>query len=41
MQASSAEGQGIWVADPQNPAIKPQRWPNTSILHVPSNPTAL
>ncbi|HEX2751097.1 MAG TPA: alpha/beta hydrolase-fold protein, partial [Verrucomicrobiales bacterium] len=26
--------------DTQNSAIKPQRWPSTSILHVPSNPPA-
>ncbi len=31
---------GITVIDPQNPWIKPQRWPNTSILHVPSTPPA-
>ncbi len=31
---------GISVIDPQNPMIKPQRWPNTSILHVPANPPA-
>jgi len=31
---------GITVIDPQNPMIKPQRWPNTSILHVPANPPA-
>lgn len=31
---------GLTTIDPQNPAIKPQRWPNTSILHVPSNPPA-
>lgn len=31
---------GLTVIDPQNPAIKPQRWPNTSILHVPANPPA-
>ncbi|MBL9166448.1 MAG: hypothetical protein JNN07_01765 [Verrucomicrobiales bacterium] len=31
---------GLSVIDPQNPAIKPQRWPNTSILHVPSVPAA-
>jgi enterochelin esterase-like enzyme len=29
---------GLAVIDPQNPAVKPQRWPNTSILHVPANP---
>jgi len=32
---------GLTVMDPQNSAIKPQRWPNTSILHVPSSPPAL
>lgn len=31
---------GIALIDPQNPWVKPQRWPNTSILHVPSNPPA-
>lgn len=31
---------GLAVIDPQNPAVKPQRWPNTSILHVPSDPPA-
>jgi enterochelin esterase family protein len=31
---------GLSVIDSQNPAIKPQRWPNTSILHVPSTPAA-
>lgn len=31
---------GFAVIDPQNPAVKPQRWPNTSILHVPANPPA-
>lgn len=31
---------GVSVIDPQNPAIKPQRWPGSSILHVPSNPPA-
>ncbi len=31
---------GLTVIDSQNPLIKPQRWPNTSILHVPSNPPA-
>ena len=29
---------GLSVIDPQNPMVKPQRWPNVSILHVPSNP---
>ncbi len=32
---------GIRMIDPSNVAIKPQRSPNTSILHVPSNPPAL
>jgi enterochelin esterase-like enzyme len=32
---------GLSVIDPQNSAIKPQRWPNTSILHVPASPPAL
>ena len=31
---------GLAMIDSQNPAIKPQRWPNTSILHVPSTPPA-
>lgn len=31
---------GLAMIDSQNPAIKPQRWPNTSILLVPSNPPA-
>lgn len=31
---------GLAMIDAQNPAIKPQRWPNTSILHVPSTPPA-
>lgn len=31
---------GLSVIDPQNSMIKPQRWPNTSILHVPANPPA-
>ena len=29
---------GISIIDPSNPAVKPQRNPNTSILHVPGNP---
>ncbi len=29
------------VLDPRNDAVKPQRWPGTSILHVPSEPPAL
>jgi enterochelin esterase family protein len=32
---------GLNVIDPANPAIKPQREPQKSILHVPSNPPAL
>ena len=31
---------GLSVMDAQNAAIKPQRWPGSSILHVPSNPPA-
>lgn len=31
---------GLAVIDPQNALVKPQRWPNTSILHVPANPPA-
>jgi enterochelin esterase-like enzyme len=31
---------GLAVIDPQNSWVKPQRWPNTSILHVPSTPPA-
>src|SRR6185436_12826155 len=31
---------GLSVIDPQNSAIKPQRWPGSSILHVPSTPPA-
>ncbi len=31
---------GLNVIDPQNSALKPQRWPGSSILHVPSNPSA-
>ena len=31
---------GISVIDPQNSMIKPQRWPGSSILHVPSSPPA-
>jgi len=31
---------GLNVIDPQNSAIKPQRWPGSSILHVPANPPA-
>ncbi|MEM7387441.1 MAG: alpha/beta hydrolase-fold protein, partial [Verrucomicrobiota bacterium] len=29
------------VIDPRNREVKPQRWPGTSILHIPSNPPAL
>jgi enterochelin esterase family protein len=29
---------GLSVIDPQNPAVKPQRWPGVSILHVPAKP---
>jgi enterochelin esterase-like enzyme len=32
---------GLSVIDAQNPAIKPQRWPGTSILHLPATPPAL
>ncbi len=32
---------GLNVLDPLNPAIKPQREPQKSILHVPANPPAL
>ncbi|NBV87375.1 MAG: hypothetical protein EBS01_14190 [Verrucomicrobia bacterium] len=31
---------GLSLPDGQNPALKPQRAPGTSILHVPSNPPA-
>lgn len=31
---------GLAMVDPQNGDIKPQRWPNSSILHVPSSPPA-
>jgi len=31
---------GLSVIDPQNPAVKPQRWPGVSILHVPDSPPA-
>jgi enterochelin esterase family protein len=31
---------GLSVMDPQNSAIKPQRWPGASILQVPSKPPA-
>jgi enterochelin esterase family protein len=29
---------GLGVIDPQNSAIKPQRWPGSSILHIPASP---
>ena len=31
---------GLNVIDPQNSAVKPQRWPGVSILHVPASPPA-
>lgn len=31
---------GLGVMDPQNSAIKPQRWPGSSILHIPAHPPA-
>lgn len=31
---------GLDVIDPQNAAVKPQRWPGSSILHVPATPLA-
>ena len=31
---------GLNVIDPQNSALKPQRWPGSSILHIPANPPA-
>ncbi|MCW5557542.1 MAG: esterase, partial [Verrucomicrobiae bacterium] len=31
---------GLAVVDPGNSAVKPQRWPGTSILHIPSSPPA-
>ena len=31
---------GAQVIDPENPAIKPQRSPRSSILHIPSEPAA-
>ena len=31
---------GLNVLDPQNSMIKPQRWPGSSILHVPAHPPA-
>ena len=32
---------GLTVIDPRNGMIKPQRWPGTSILHIPADPPAL
>lgn len=31
---------GLNIIDGRNPAIKPQRWPGASILHIPSDPPA-
>lgn len=31
---------GLSVIDPQNSAVKPQRWPGSSILHIPASPAA-
>src|SRR5438093_6134013 len=31
---------GLSVIDPQNCAVKPQRWPGASILHIPATPPA-
>jgi len=31
---------GVNLIDPANPAVKPQRWPGVSILHLPANPPA-
>jgi hypothetical protein len=31
---------GLDVIDPQNSMLKPQRWPGSSILHVPATPPA-
>lgn len=31
---------GLSLIDPQNSALKPQRWPGSSILHVPATPPA-
>ena len=31
---------GLNVIDPQNSLLKPQRWPGSSILHIPANPPA-
>ena len=32
---------GLRIMDPRNPMIKPQRWPGSSILHIPASPPAL
>ena len=32
---------GMRMLDPRNREVKPQRWPNTSILHVSASPPAL
>jgi enterochelin esterase-like enzyme len=29
---------GLRMIDPRNSVIKPQRWPNTSLLHIPESP---
>jgi len=34
------EVDGLGIPDPGNRAIKPQRWPGRSILHVPADPPA-
>lgn len=31
---------GLNVIDPQNSMVKPQRWPGSSILHIPAHPPA-
>ena len=31
---------GMNVIDPQNSALKPQRWPGSNILHIPATPPA-
>lgn len=31
---------GLNVIDPQNSALKPQRWPGSNILHIPATPPA-
>lgn len=36
----SYEVDGMTVIDPNNPSVKPQRQPNTSLLHIPSDPPA-